>query len=430
MNTLREIISFFSFSEPNVKVVFWGSLILCSVSGLVGTFTLLRKRSLIGDVISHSVLPGIALAFIIGQQKNITYLLIGATITGWISTYLVDYITKHSKIKSDTAIALILSVFFGVGILLLTHIQHTGNASQSGLDQFIFGRASAMNMSDVYLFLLVGLIIVSLVLVFFRGFTLLSFDESYAQAIGFPIESLKLLLSITTVATVAMGVQAVGVVLMSALLITPSAAAKFWTHKIHVLAILAVIISGASGVLGSAISYSSKGMPTGPWIVVVVTIIAFISALVGTESGLLKSYRLRRKNNIKILKDNTIKLFYALQNNNQGQNRFPISQITEHSKMPMATLKHGLKLLKRLKLVLEDKDGYGVTEKGNEEAKTIVRKHRLWELYISRYMNLKPDHVHDDAEGIEHVITPEIEKELEELLDFPSVDPHNKEIPY
>jgi len=430
VNTLREIISFFSFSEPNVKVVFLGSLILCSVSGLVGTFTLLRKRSLIGDVISHSVLPGIALAFIIGQQKNIAYLLIGATITGWISTFLVDYITKHSKIKSDTAIALILSVFFGVGVLLLTHIQHSGNASQSGLDQFIFGRASAMNMSDVYLFTIVGIIIAAIIVIFFRGFTLLSFDESYAQSIGFPIESLKLMLSITTVATVAMGVQAVGVVLMSALLITPAASAKFWTHKIHVLAILAVLISGASGVLGSAISYSSKGMPTGPWIVVVVSLVAIFSAFLGSESGLLKGYRLRRQNNVKILRENTIKLFFALQNLNKKQSKFSLAEISQNSKMALSTLKRGLNLLVNDDLINKDSSGYGVTKKGSEEAKAIVRKHRLWELYISKYMNLKPDHVHDDAEGIEHVITPEIEKELEELLEFPTRDPHDSEIPY
>ncbi|MFT5480758.1 MAG: manganese/zinc/iron transport system permease protein, partial [Bacteroidia bacterium] len=264
----REIISFFSFSEPNVKIVFWGSLILCSVSGLVGTFTLLRKRSLIGDVISHAVLPGIALAFIIGQQKNPLYLIIGAVITGWLATYLVDYITKHSKIKNDTAIALILSVFFGVGVLLLTHIQHSGNATQSGLDQFIFGRASAMNSADVVLFSIAGLIITTLVITFFRGFTMLSFDESYATAIGFPMEVLRIILSVVTVLTVAIGVQAVGVVLMSALLITPAAAARFWTNSIWKLALISTLISGFSGIMGSAISYTYNGMPTGPWIVI------------------------------------------------------------------------------------------------------------------------------------------------------------------
>lgn len=431
MEFFREIAAFFTFSEPNVQVVFWGSLILCSISGLVGTFTLLRKRSLIGDVISHAVLPGIALAFIIGQQKDILYLIIGATITGWISTYLVDYITKHSKIKSDTAIALTLSVFFGIGVLLLTHIQHSGNASQSGLDQFIFGRASAMNTDDIRLFSIIGILITALTVVFFRGFSLLSFDENYSESIGFPNEILKLILSITTVTTVAMGVQAVGVVLMSALLITPAAAARFWTNKISSLAILAVLFSGFSGVLGSAISYTYTGMPTGPWIVVVVSFIAVISAFLGSKKGLVKKFIQQNKNNKKILKENTIKLFYPLlSSDDEGTNRFSFHKIWEHSSMQKATLRKGLNLLVANKLLVRSNGLYEATDEGVVEAKAIVRKHRLWELYISRYMHLQPDHVHDDAEGIEHVITPEIERELEKELDFPTLDPHNSEIPY
>ncbi|MBO6516663.1 MAG: metal ABC transporter permease [Bacteroidia bacterium] len=430
MKFLQEIASFFTFSEPNVQVVFWGSLILCSISGLVGTFTLLRKRSLIGDVISHSVLPGIALAFIIGQKKDLVFLIIGATITGWISTYLVDYITKHSKIKNDTAIALILSVFFGIGILLLTNIQHTDNASQSGLDQFIFGRASAMNSSDIWLFSVVGVIITALIIVFFRGFSLLSFDENFSESIGFPNEILKLLLSITTVITVAMGVQAVGVVLMSALLITPAAAARFWTNSIIRLAILAVIFSGVSGVLGSAISYTYNGMPTGPWIVVTVTIVALASAFAGSKSGLLRKYLQQKRNNTKILRENTIKLFYGLNTSDSHTKRFSFHRIWEESKMQKATLRKGLKLLGRNGLVDFSNGLYETTDEGTKEARAIVRKHRLWELYIARYMHLQPDHVHDDAEGIEHVITPEIERELEKELDFPKLDPHNSEIPY
>ena len=431
MDFLKEIASFFTFSEPNVKVVFWGSLVLCSISGLVGTFTLLRKRSLIGDVISHSVLPGIALAFIIGEQKNPVYLIIGAAITGWISTHLVDYITKHSKIKNDTAIALILSVFFGIGILLLTHIQHSGNAAQSGLDQFIFGRASAMNMNDVWLFSIVGIVITLLTIIFFRGFTLLSFDESYSESIGFPNEILRLLLSITTVITVAMGVQAVGVVLMSALLITPAAAARFWTNKIAFLAILAVIFSGVAGVLGSAISYTYNGMPTGPWIVVVVSVFAIVSSIIGRRNGLAKRLFRQRSNNVKILRENTIKLFYGLVNRADQQNpTFSFNQVLEVSNMQRPTLRSGLKRLTRDGMIVRNGDAFSTTSEGYEEAKAIVRKHRLWELYISRYMHLQPDHVHDDAEGIEHVITPEIERELEKELDFPTKDPHDSEIPY
>ncbi|MCB9262957.1 MAG: metal ABC transporter permease [Flavobacteriales bacterium] len=425
------IASFFGLTEPNVRVVFWGSLILCSVSGLVGTFTFLRKRALMGDVISHSVLPGIALAYMISHQKNPMYLIIGAVITGWVSTFLVDYITKNSKIKNDTAIALVLSVFFGIGVMLLVHIQHSGSGSQSGLDNFIFGKASAMTKADVWLFALAGSVIISVILIFFRGFSTISFDEAFAQSIGFPLDFLRFVLAIATVATVAMGVQAVGVVLMSALLITPAAAARFWTNKIGVLALLSVLFAGFSGVFGAAISYTYNGMPTGPWIVVVISLIALFSAFFGSKTGMTRSFLQRKQNDRKILIENTIKLFYGLTDaGNKLTKTFLFEDILNAGNMKVGTLKNGLNLLLKHRYITLSGNQYLITPSGFNEAKAIVRKHRLWELYISKFMNLDPDHVHDDAEGIEHIITPEIEKELEKELNFPKKDPHDSDIPY
>ena len=181
-------------------------------------------------------------------------------------------------------------------------------------------------------------------LFFFRGLSLLSFDESYSQSIGFPNELLKLVLSITTVVTVAMGVQAVGVVLMSALLITPTACAKFWTNKIIPMAILAVVLSGVSGVLGSAISYTYNGMPTGPWIVVVISLFAFTSAFIGSKHGLLKKYIQRAKNNTKILRENTIKLFFNP--DTLGETTFQFEDIFEKSNMQRGYLKKRIKIVK------------------------------------------------------------------------------------
>jgi len=430
MTWWQEIISFFSFAEPNVEIVFWGSLLLSAVSGLVGSFTFLRKQSLIGDVIAHSVLPGICLAFLIGKEKDPAYLLIGATIAGWLSTVAVDFISSRSKIKSDTAIALVLSVFFGLGVLILTNIQHSGMANQSGLDQFIFGRASAMNPADVQVFAVVGVLITLVVLIFFRAFKLLSFDPQFAQSIGFPLDLLRMILSVITVATVAMGVQAVGVVLMSALLITPAAAARFWTDRIRVMMILAVLISAASGVIGAAISYTSSGMPTGPWIVIVLSAMALLSSLLGKNKGLLKARLLRWSNDRKIAIENTLKSFFYLTDGFEDDPG-PISSKTlrEKSRMHRADLRRGIFYARLKGFLRKENGGWVLSEEGEKISKETVRKHRLWELYISKFMHLKPDHVHDDAEGIEHIITPEIEAELEELLEFPETDPHDKAIP-
>lgn len=392
-------------------------------------FTFLRKRSLLGDVISHSVLPGICLAFLMGEEKNPVYLLLGATFTGWLSIVVVDVITSKSKIKPDTAIALVLSVFFGVGILLLTNIQHSGIASQSGLDRFIFGSASSMNASDIRLFSVIGLVIFILIAVFLRGLKMLSFDEEYAKSIGFPVQLIKLVLSVATVTTVAMGVQAVGVVLMSALMITPGATARFWTNDIRKLLVLAVILSGIAGVLGSAISYVGNGMPTGPWIVVVISVFAILSALLGTKRGWIKKLLNDRSNSMKILEENVMKLFFHL-GVEDGKMSFSMADVQSKTRLSLSSLKTGLRRLRRKGYLSVKRSTVELSEEGASKSREIVRKHRLWELYLSKYMHLKEDHVHDDAEGIEHIIDEDIERELAKELGYPSIDPHDKEIPY
>lgn len=429
MNEFSQFFEFFRLQEPNVRIVFAGVVLLASISGLVGTFTFLRKQALIGDVIAHSILPGICLAFLAVQAKNPVILLLGAVFSGWLSTYFVDRITQLTKLKEDTAIALILSVFFGLGILLLTVIQQGGYGGQSGLDQFIFGRAANMTPSDVYLLAVGALLITAAVILLFRGLTVLSFDPEFARSVGFPVKWLQLGLSTATVLTVALGVQAVGVVLMSALLITPAAAARFWTNKLVKMTALTVLFSVCAALLGSATSYSAAGMPTGPWIVMFLTLFALGSAFIGTRNGVLLRIIQKQKNSLKILKENTLKSFYYLNNSFSELKGHPTKSISQNAKLPLLKTWFGLQILRLEGSVKTGSGHWLTTEEGKNEAIHIVRKHRLWELYLSRFMHLKPDHVHEDAEGIEHIITPEIEAELLKELDFPDKDPHNKAIP-
>ena len=232
MEIWGHINTFFSAENYTLFVVSIASGILCFAAGVVGTFTYLRKRALIGDVISHSVLPGVAIAFMLTGVKNPVYFLIGAITSGLLSIWIVDYVQAKSKLKPDTILALTLSVFFGVGIVFLTDIQHSENAAQSGLDSFLFGKAASMGMLDIQLFSVIAIINVVCIATFLRGFSLISFDENYAKGIGIKVSFLKSFLAVLTVITVAIGVQAVGVVLMAALLITPAAGARFLTNDI------------------------------------------------------------------------------------------------------------------------------------------------------------------------------------------------------
>ena len=428
---INQIVEFFSFQDVNIRYVALGTVLLGASSALVGCFTFLRKKALVGDTIAHSILPGICLSFIIFEIKDPLMLLLGAMVSGWLSVYIVDYISDNSKIKPDTAIGLTLSVFFGVGVLLLTHIQHSGNAAQAGLDKFLFGKAASLVQNDVITFGVVSVLLIATIILFFKQFSLISFDVHFAKTIGLPVRTFEVILSTITVLAVAIGIQTVGVVLMAAMLITPAAAARFWTDKLKVMIVIAAIIGAVSGLFGAFISFTAPSMPTGPWIVVVLSFIAIGSMLIAPKNGAISKIRKQKKNQRKILEDNIIKLLYKLgeKENDFFKNR-SITTLKSYREIPTNKFLKGLNILKKKNQVAMVNDLWVLTEEGKTAGMRIVKIHRLWELYLTTYLRIAPDHVHEDAETIEHIITPEMELKLEHLLNFPEKDPHNVDIPY
>ncbi|NEM97866.1 metal ABC transporter permease [Pontibacter burrus] len=427
---MNDFVEFFSFVDANIRYVTLGSVLLAASSAVVGCFTLLRKRALVGDAVAHSVLPGVCLAFILSGTKNPLILLVGAFVTGWLSLVSIDYITARSRIKEDTAIGLVLSVFFGIGILLLTSIQHSGDAAQSGLDKFLFGKAASLVGEDLIVFSAVAIVLLITTILFYKELKLLCFDEVYAKSIGFPVRSLELLLTTLTVFAVVVGIQAVGVVLMAAMLITPAAAARFWTERLGVMLVLAALIGAFSGIAGAFVSYTAPAMPTGPWIVLIVSMIAIISFALAPKRGWVARLLRQRKNKTQILEENLLKLLYQLGEAHEDyfSNR-NLESILERRNFPKRQALAGLAKLKRQGYIQRHPDGWSLTIEGEARGKRVVRLHRLWELYLTQYLQLASDHVHEDAETIEHIITPELEKRLMEELNYPALDPHQTRIP-
>ncbi|GAB3196087.1 manganese/zinc/iron transport system permease protein [Pontibacter aydingkolensis] len=427
---MKEFLEFFSFADANVRYVTLGSVLLAGSSAVVGCFTLLRKRALVGDAVAHAVLPGVCLAFILSGTKNPFILLVGAFITGWISLILIDFITSRSRIKEDTAIGLVLSVFFGVGILLLTAIQHSGNAAQSGLDKFLFGKAASLVGEDLIAFSIVAILLLAATILFYKELKLLCFDETFAKTIGFPVRGLELLLTTLTVLAVVVGIQAVGVVLMAAMLITPAAAARFWTDRLGVMLVLAAIIGAFSGVAGAFVSYTAPAMPTGPWIVLIVSMIAILSFALAPNKGWIARILRRRRNKKLILEENLLKLLYHLGEDRQDYTTTrPLQELLDKRAIPAKEAKYGLAKLRAQGYLERSKAGWSLTPEGIKRGRRVVRLHRLWELYLTQYLHLASDHVHEDAETIEHIITPELEQRLLEELNYPELDPHSARIP-
>jgi len=427
---------FFTFSDPNVRMVTLGAILLGISAATVGCFTFLRKRALVGDAIAHAVLPGVCLSFIISGEKNPFWLLLGAVIAGWAALLVMDFMVNHSKLKTDTAIGAVLSVFFGLGILLLTAIQHSGSANQAGLDTFLFGKAASMTQRDVWVFGGVAALLLLVIAAFFKSFKLVAFDPDFARSLGLPVRTLEFILATITVLSVATGIQAVGVVLMAALLITPAAAARFWTDSMIWMILLAALFGLLSGFFGAWVSYTAPAMPTGPWIVLLLSGIALFSVVAAPQRGIWARIRLQRRNARKIRQENILKTFYSLQEHLARHKEavpdraYSLDELLAERPFGRANLKKGLRLLEKQGLAQEEAAGYRLTPSGWEESRRIVRLHRLWELYLTERMNIKADHVHNPAEAMEHLLTPEVEKALLQELGHPIMDPHESVIPY
>jgi manganese/zinc/iron transport system permease protein len=426
----NHFIQFFSLQDPNVRFVVIGMILLGIGSSTIGTFAFLRKRSLTGDAIAHAVLPGICLAYMLFDTRNLWVLLGGACLTGWLSIAAVDFITRKSRIKPDAAIGIALSVFFGIGIVLLTYIQQHGDAGQSGLNNFLLGKAAAMSPDDMITMSIVSLVIVLVVLLFFKEFRMLSFDPDYARAAGHPVRLMELLLTTLTVLAVAVGIQAVGVVLMAALLITPPAAARFWTNKLGVMVWFSIVIGVLGSVAGTYVSFANNKMPTGPWIITMTSLLVVISLLAAPKRGIVSKWLVRRQYRLKMERENLLKLLYHLEEAEPGKQYFSIDDMMERRPGQRKKIRRILQSLLRRKLVEISGSKYSPTESGMQEGKRIVRIHRLWEMYLTEKVHIASDHVHEDAEAIEHIITPEMEARLAKILEYPEVDPHNKKIPW
>lgn len=284
------------FSDYTLRTVAMGAAALGLVSGSLGSFAVLRKQSLLGDAISHAALPGIALAFLLTGSKSSLVLVLGAAVAGWLGTLAVMWIVSTTRVKEDSALGLVLAVFFGFGLVLLTWIQKRPDASQAGLDRFLFGQAATLLQRDVVLIAALGAVALGTAALFWKEFKLLSFDPDYAASLGFPVRVLDVLLTSVLVLSIVIGLQTVGVVLMSAMVVAPAAAARQWTDRLGGMVLLAGGFGALAGVSGAVISSTAERLPTGPVIVLSLTVVVVVSLLLAPNRGLMWEWaRVRRQ---------------------------------------------------------------------------------------------------------------------------------------
>lgn len=421
---------FWSFEDINATWVLFGSLLLGMSASVIGAFAFLRKRSLLGDALAHAALPGVMMAFLLSGSRDAEVIFLGALASSLIGFWIIDWLPKNTKIKPDAALAITLSFFFALGLMMLSFIQSSEMANKSGLDKLLFGQAAAMTAEDIHILIAVTLIILLTVTLFFEKFRLIAFNLNYAKTLGINVKFYEMLLAVLIVLSVVVGLQLVGVVLMAAILLTPIAAARFWSHQLSTLLILASIFGAFSAVMGAQISYIAPAMPTGPWIVVSLSTLFFISFLFAPKHGLLKRSLDYRKLRQRVMQENVLRTLYKLLERTHFQrNDFTLSEISTLRSINNSQLQSTLKTLQKKGWISEQQRHFELTEAGLRKAIKLTRRHRLWESYLSEHADLSSAQVHQQAERMEHILNQEQEAQIAAELMQHLSDPHGQPIP-
>ena len=285
------------------QMVLLGTALLGLASGIAGTFAVLRKESLIGDGLSHAALPGVVIAFLLTGIKDIEVLIAGSALSSITAAWLITITVENSKIKFDGALATILSAFFGLGMVLLTYVQSLNNAGQAGLSKFIFGQAATILARDVYITSAAALIIIVLTALFWKELKLISFDVEYAKTLQIPVTFTLILYRSLLIMTIIIGIQSVGAILISSLLIAPAVGARQWTNKLGTMCILAGFFGMVSAIGGTIWSTSVQKLPTGPAIIVILSVIVLLSLIFAPNRGILWQYRKNKQSKRALLSE-------------------------------------------------------------------------------------------------------------------------------
>ena len=427
--TFPEVIRVLTLQDYNTRVVVIGTTLLGLAAGLVGTFLLLRKRALLSDTLSHATLPGIALTFILitylgGEGKNLIALITGAAVFSVLGTASVILIQKYSRLKDDAALGIVLSVYFGFGIALLGIASRMETGTAAGLSSFIYGKTASMLFFDAVLIGATALGSAVVCIMLFKEFTLICFDYSYAATQGWPVFRLDFLMMTLVVIVTVIGLQAVGLILVVALLIIPPSAARFWTHRLKNMLILSGFFGALSGLLGSAFSALMANLPAGAVIVIMAAVVFFLSLAFGSASGLLRQLIERRQLSNRVASENLLRELYEYYESRGSTPSTNLVTIAIHFNHLLSGRAWSSGQLRRtLKSALSEgliqangNQLFELTDKGLQAAYQIVRKHRLWEAYLITHADIAPSQVDWGADAIEHVLDQEMIRKLEKML--------------
>lgn len=406
-----------------------GTALLGATAGVIGTFAVLRRRALVGDMLSHAALPGICIAFLIMGKRDLIGLSLGALATGLLGIGLMTLIRRYTRTKEDAAIGIVLSTFFGAGIVLLSIIQQQPTGNQAGLNSYLFGETAGITRHDIQLIAGVAGLCLIIVSLLYKEFELLSFDPDFATAQGWPTLWLDLFMMGTLAVVTIVGLPLCGVILMAALIILPGAGARFWSNRLGPLLIVAGFAGAAAGVLGTFLAsplpqrwfggrlFDTNKLPPGPLIVLSAAAIFLISLLFAPERGLVARTVAEVRLRFRIVREHLLRGLYELSEPHLPQRPYiDESQLVAQRSWSQWLVHWSLGRLNARKLIDRDNGRVCLTPAGLAAAAEVTRTHRLWELFLVESAGIPSDHVDRDADDVEHMLPRPLVRELEERL--------------
>ncbi len=413
----------------NTSVVVTGTTLLGLAAGVVGVFALLRKRALMSDALSHATLPGIALAFLLAtvlgfDGRSLPVLLAGAAATGVLGVLTVQLILRHTRLREDAAIGIVLSVYFGVGVVLLSVVQQRPAGNAAGLSHFIYGQTAAMRAGDAWLMAGLAAVAVASAALLLKEFALVCFNDAFAAVDGWPVSKVDLAMMALVVLVTVAGLQAVGLILVVAMLIVPPVAARFWTDRLGWLVVLSGGLGALCGYLGAAVSALLPRYPAGAVIVLGAGVVFVLSMLFAPKRGVFAVLVRRVGLRVRIATDHVLETAHLqeqelLRDDESPHSGDPTNLLTEvaaERRWPW-WMPHVV----RWRLRWRDEGRWvrgalNLKPAGRRRGAQVFRNHRLWEQYLVSYADIAPSHVDWSVDQVEHVLTPVLVEELEAAL--------------
>ena len=427
------------FIDPVLRSPTIGTMLMSISASLIGVLLLLNKRSLIAETLSHAAYPGVVFSLLFAgvffpsyEKWHLLFMVLGAFIFSFLALKMISYLERAQNVKPDAALCFVLALFFGVGIVATSGMQSIVPKMQKQVQMLLFGQAATMTDFHIYLYGFLAVLVGAIFFSIYPSLQATAFDREFAKSANISVKFVEGICFWVLLTSLILGIRCVGVVLMSAMVIAPAVAARQWTDSLSRMLFIATIFGVISSFLGNVSSvlgtiYLSSAtqkvaLATGPMIVIFGTIFAVFSMLFAPKKGLFFQKIRVGFFYVKCLEENILKTMWKKKELDHFQMRqlFSVNYVV---------FKYVMRRLIGHGWVNKNQKKYQLTSDGFAKASSIVRLHRLWELYLANMLKLDERKIHKTAEEMEHILTPEIEKVLTQVLKNPKKDPHQQPIP-